>query len=77
MFGDFMRNKKIRFHCDNMAVVSVLNTMTSKHSSGDGHRAAPFGQYPCPGFRTTSRGEEEVNQTPCERQSSNFGRHPQ
>ena len=30
VFGDVMKNKKIRFHCDNMAVVSVLNTMTSK-----------------------------------------------
>lgn len=30
IWGDQLRNKKLRFYCDNQAVVQVLNTMTSK-----------------------------------------------
>lgn len=30
VFGKHMTNKKIRFHCDNKAVVYILNTMSSK-----------------------------------------------
>ncbi len=30
IWGEQLRNKKIVFHCDNMAVVHILNTMTSK-----------------------------------------------
>ncbi len=30
VFGKHMTNKKIRFHCDNKAVVKILNTMSSK-----------------------------------------------
>lgn len=30
IWGEQLRNKKIRFHCDNEAVVHILNTMTSK-----------------------------------------------
>lgn len=30
IWGDQLRNKKLRFHCDNQAVVHVINTMTSK-----------------------------------------------
>jgi len=30
VYGDYMINKKVKFHCDNMAAVCVLNSMTSK-----------------------------------------------
>lgn len=30
IWGENLRNKKIRFHCDNMAVVHIINSMTSK-----------------------------------------------
>jgi len=30
LWGQSLRDKKIRFNCDNMAVVHILNTMTSK-----------------------------------------------
>ena len=30
VWGDKLKNKKIRFMCDNMAVVNILNSMTSK-----------------------------------------------
>ena len=33
VFGDRLKNRKIRFHCDNTAVVSVLNSMTSKSAN--------------------------------------------
>jgi len=33
VFGDRLKNKKIRFHCDNTAVVSVLNSMKSKSAN--------------------------------------------
>ncbi|XP_053391454.1 uncharacterized protein LOC128554230 [Mercenaria mercenaria] len=32
IWGEQLRNKKIRFHCDNQAVVHILNTMSSKSS---------------------------------------------
>jgi len=33
IFGEQLRNKKIRFNCDNKAVVHILNTQTSKSPS--------------------------------------------
>ena len=30
LWGEELRNKKIKFHCDNIAVVHILNSMTSK-----------------------------------------------
>ena len=30
VYGNYMTNRKIRFHCDNMAAVCVLNSMSSK-----------------------------------------------